>query len=140
MRKSKWTDAQIIGLLQEAEAGTAVTEICRRVGVSTETFYRWRKKFGTAASVRARAHRTALVGDAAGYVDAITGEGLSLGFEQARLLAEVLPDAVAHGATGQTLARYEEGSGRAVVDRLIAMPSAFGLLLRCWLGPESTTQ
>lgn len=46
MRKSKWTDAQIIGLLQEAEAGTQVTEICRRVGVSTETFYRWRKKFG----------------------------------------------------------------------------------------------
>ena len=46
MRKSKWTDAQIISLLQEAEAGTPVTEICRRVGVSTETFYRWRKKFG----------------------------------------------------------------------------------------------
>ena len=46
MRKSKWTDAQIIGLLQEVEAGTAVTEICRRIGVSTETFYRWRKKFG----------------------------------------------------------------------------------------------
>jgi putative transposase len=46
MRKSKWTDAQIIGMLQEAEAGTPVTEICRRVGVSTETFYRWRKKFG----------------------------------------------------------------------------------------------
>ena len=53
----------------------------------------------------------ALVGDAAGYMDAITGEGLSLGFEQARLLAEVLPDAVAHGATGQSLARYEEGCG-----------------------------
>ena len=46
MRKSKWTDAQIIGLLQEVEAGTAVTEICRRIGVSTETFYRWRKKVG----------------------------------------------------------------------------------------------
>ncbi len=46
MRKSKWSDAQIIGMLQEAEAGTPVTEICRRVGVSTETFYRWRKKFG----------------------------------------------------------------------------------------------
>ena len=46
MRKSKWTDAQIISLLQEAEAGSPVTEICRRVGVSTETFYRWRKKFG----------------------------------------------------------------------------------------------
>ena len=46
MRKSKWTDAQIIGLLQEVEAGTAVTEICRRIGVSTETLYRSRKKVG----------------------------------------------------------------------------------------------
>lgn len=109
------------------------------------------------------AHRAALVGDAAGYVDAITGEGLSLGFEQARLLAEVLPDALRQGATAQTLARYEQGSARAfrryarmtdallwtarrprlrrvVVDRLIAMPSAFGQLLRWWLRPESTTQ
>ena len=46
MRKSKWTEEQIIGMLQEAEAGKPVTEICRRVGVSTETFYRWRKKYG----------------------------------------------------------------------------------------------
>lgn len=33
-------------MLQEAEAGTPVTEICRRVGLSKETFYRWRKKYG----------------------------------------------------------------------------------------------
>jgi putative transposase len=46
MRKSKWTDEPIIGQLQEAETRTPVTEICRRVGLSKETFYRWRKKFG----------------------------------------------------------------------------------------------
>ncbi len=46
MRKSKWTEEQIIGLLQEAEAGTPVAELCRRVGLSKETIYRWRKKYG----------------------------------------------------------------------------------------------
>ncbi|MBL8997933.1 MAG: transposase [Gemmatimonadales bacterium] len=46
MRKSKWTKEQIIGLLQQAEAGTPVTEICRREGLSKETFYRSRKKYG----------------------------------------------------------------------------------------------
>ncbi len=46
MRKSKWTEEQIIGLLQQAEAGTPVTELCRREGLSKETFYRWRKKYG----------------------------------------------------------------------------------------------
>jgi putative transposase len=46
MRKSKWTEEQIIGLLQEAVAGTPVAELCRRVGLSKETIYRWRKKYG----------------------------------------------------------------------------------------------
>lgn len=46
MRKSKWTEEQIIGLLQQAEAGTPVTELCRREGLSKETFYRWRKQYG----------------------------------------------------------------------------------------------
>jgi putative transposase len=46
MRKSKWTEAQIIGWLQEIEAGTSVVELCRRIGVSKETVYTWRKKFG----------------------------------------------------------------------------------------------
>ncbi len=64
--------------------------------------------------VRARtAHRAALVGDAAGYVDAITGEGLSMGFKQARVLAEVLPDALAAGASVASLVRYESESAKA---------------------------
>ena len=63
--------------------------------------------------VRARtAHRFALVGDAAGYVDAITGEGLSLALTSALKLAEVLPEALERGASRERLAAYENDYAR----------------------------
>lgn len=59
-------------------------------------------------AARARvADRFALVGDAAGYVDAVTGEGLSLAFACADSLGEVLPDALARGAHREALWPYE---------------------------------
>jgi putative transposase len=45
MRK-RFTDEQIAGVLGEARAGVATQELCRKHGVSTHTFYAWRKKFG----------------------------------------------------------------------------------------------
>ena len=46
MRKSKFTEEQIIGFLKQAEAGMTVAEICRKGGFSDATFYKWRAKFG----------------------------------------------------------------------------------------------
>lgn len=46
MKKNKFTDSQIAFILRQAEEGTAVSEVCRKSGVSEQTYYRWRKKYG----------------------------------------------------------------------------------------------
>lgn len=46
MRKSRFTDSQIIGYLKQAEQGVPVSEICREAGISTALFYRWKSKYG----------------------------------------------------------------------------------------------
>ena len=45
MRKSLFTEAQIIGILKQAEAGRMVTDLCREHGITQATFYRWRSKY-----------------------------------------------------------------------------------------------
>ena len=46
MKKSRFTDSQIIEALKRAEAGVTVPELFRELGVSSATFYKWRAKFG----------------------------------------------------------------------------------------------
>jgi putative transposase len=46
MKRSKFTDGQIIGILREQEAGAKTLDVCRSHGVSSATFYAWKAKYG----------------------------------------------------------------------------------------------
>ncbi len=46
MRKSRFTEEQIIAILAEQERGETTAEVCRRHGISSPTFYKWKAKFG----------------------------------------------------------------------------------------------
>jgi putative transposase len=46
MRKSRFTTEQIVGILKEQEAGAMISELCRRHGISDNTFHRWKRKYG----------------------------------------------------------------------------------------------
>ena len=57
MKKSKFTEQQIVFALKQAETGVTVAEVCRRIGISEATFFNWKRKFsglGTAELRRLR--------------------------------------------------------------------------------------
>lgn len=58
MKRSRFSEEQIIAVLKEQEAGMATAEVCRRHGISSATFYKWKSKFGGLEVSDARRLRT----------------------------------------------------------------------------------
>jgi putative transposase len=54
MRKSRFSEEQIVGILKEHEAGAATASLCRRHGISRQTFYRWKRVYGGLEGSQAR--------------------------------------------------------------------------------------
>ena len=46
MKRTRFTEEQIIGILREHEAGAATSDVCRKHGISSATFYKWKAKYG----------------------------------------------------------------------------------------------
>ena len=107
MKKSRFTDSQIIDALKRAEAGLTVPELCRELGISSTTFYKWRAKFGGMdASLMARMKELEQ-----------ENQRLRKMYVEEKLKAEIVSEALAK--SGEAISPTRDGSSSSATARRI---------------------
>ena len=107
MKKSRFTDSQIIDALKRAEAGLTVPELCRELGISSATFYKWRAKFGGMdASLMARMKELEQ-----------ERQRLRKMYVEEKLKAEIVSEALAK--SGEAISPARDGSSSSATARRI---------------------
>ena len=107
MKKSRFTDGQIIDALKRAEAGLSVPELCRELGISSATFYKWRAKFGGMdASLMARMKELEQ-----------ENQRLRKMYVEEKLKAEIVSEALAK--SGEAISPARDGSSSSATARRI---------------------
>ena len=107
MKKSRFTDSQIIDALKRAEAGLTVPELCRELGISSATFYKWRAKFGGMdASLMARMKELEQ-----------ENQRLRKMYVEEKLKAEIVSEALAK--SGEAISPARDGSSSSATARRI---------------------
>lgn len=123
MKRSRFSEEQIIGVLKEHQAGMSAVDLCRKHGISDATFYKWRSKYGGMEVSDARKLR------------ALEAENAKL----KKLLAESVMDvSTLKEMLGKTSdARFEEGCRELGNDRQKLLPTPG--VLSGWVGPEDVS-
>ena len=107
MKKSRFTDSQIIDALKRAQAGLTVPELCREFGISSATFYKWRAKFGGMdASLMARMKELEQ-----------ENQRLRKMYVEEKLKAEIVSEALAK--SGEAISPTRDGSSSSSAARCV---------------------
>ena len=134
MKRSRFTETQIISILKEADAGAKVKDVCRRHGISDATYYNWKSKYGGMEAsdlkrLRETGHEVILL--SYDQLEAFAGNMLELRTAKGERAVAMSERAYA-SLTDEQRERFEQ-NGRLIVSNIDTIENSAGGSVRCML-------